>query len=446
MGLFRKRGSRNNLLDDEEEKPNRRVSQPPPPPPAAPAIDALAPPNSVICTVHEPWQWILEAAFKEGNNLTIVDDVSELPTASQSIAAETDPSPPATPSGRRRFKKPASACPLRVEVKDGDGRLIRAAHANSEAFDGLEDKDELFRTLQRCRCEHLELSPPSRLVNWDVTKQECENVVGKEMPTLLGNKGTPETIAVLKEPMGSRGTGIFFVRTAEEIHNIIDEHKKEAMAKPNFLDDLIASKGRIPSWVLQAEVQPCLLIRDRKKFHIRTYVVGVERFDIDELLDTFMYRRHEVRIASESIPADQNDDSRRKAAHVTNGAKESAFLNEVDELKGLQDPLEVFLAEIFAKHVIKDLSRRVAMGAQDSDTSSQASKFVVAGLDIMVTEDKRLYLLEANVNPIMPPPDVLTEDFQKHLIGFVQDLTNLVVGKQSPNFISCNTILSRRES
>lgn len=172
----------------------------------------------------------------------------------------------------------------------------------------------------------------------------------------------------------------------------------------------------------------------------------MERFDIDELLDTFMYRRHEVRIASESIPADQNDDSRRKAAHVTNGAKESAFLNEVEELKGLQDPLEVFLAEIFAKHVIKDLSRRVAMSAQDSDTSSQASKFVVAGLDIMVTEDKRLYLLEANVNPIMPPPDVLTEDFQKHLIGFVQDLTNLVVGKQSPNFISCNTILSRRES
>jgi hypothetical protein len=85
------------------------------------------------------------------------------------------------------------------------------------------------------------------LVNWDVTKEECINVVGRDMPTLLGHEG-PETVAVLKEPMGSRGTGIFFVRNAEEIHSIIDEHKKEAMSKPNFLDDLIEAKGRIPSW------------------------------------------------------------------------------------------------------------------------------------------------------------------------------------------------------
>jgi hypothetical protein len=253
MGIFRKRGSQSDsqIVEDGVNKSVRQVSQPPPPPPAAPAIDVLAAPNAVVCTVHGPWQWLLEAAFEEGNNLSIVDNISELPTAAQSDEDKKELSPPptpATPSGRRRFRKPTSACPLRVEVKDSDGRVVRASHANSEGFDGLEDKDELFRTLQRCRCEHLELSPPSRLVNWDVTKEECSNVVGKEMPTLLGNKGSPEAIAVLKEPMGSQGTGIFFVRNAEEIHDIIVEHKKEAMTKPNFLDDLIASKGRIPSW------------------------------------------------------------------------------------------------------------------------------------------------------------------------------------------------------
>lgn len=243
MGLFRKRGSGSHVLGEDVNKPSR-ADQNPPPAPSSPTKDILAAPNDVICTVSEHWQWLLEAASSDGKQLSIVDRPTDLPTASMNA---TEASPPPTPSSRRRRKKPPNACPFRLEIKTGDGRLVRAAHGSSEAFDGLEDKDELVRTLQRCRCDHLELSPPSRLVNWDVTKEECSNVVGKDMPTLLGNEG-PETVAVLKEPMGSRGTGIFFVRNAEEIHNIIDEHKREAVAKTNFLDDLIASKGRIPSW------------------------------------------------------------------------------------------------------------------------------------------------------------------------------------------------------
>lgn len=240
MGLFRKRSSKVNLLDEEQTE----ATQPEPAPPSPPAVDVLVAPNTVICTVLDTWQWLLEAALKDGPSLIIVDNVTELPTAG---LLESEASPPPTPSSRRRKKKNPNACSLRVEVKSPDGNVFRAAHGNSEAFDGLEDKDEFVRTLQRCRCEHLELSPPSRLVNWDVTKEECKNVVGSEMPKLLSNDGG-EVYAVLKEPMGSRGIGIFFVKNAEEIHEIIDQHKKEAMAKPNFLDDLIANKGRIPSW------------------------------------------------------------------------------------------------------------------------------------------------------------------------------------------------------
>jgi hypothetical protein len=204
-------------------------------------------PNNVVCNVLEDWQWFLEGALKDSVTLSIVGDLTELPSAGLGDAT-TDLTPPASTPSRRRRKKAPSACPLRVEVKSEEGRLLCASHGSSEAFDGLEDKDELFRTLQRCRCDHLELSPPSRLINWDVTKDECRNVVGDKMPALGGTKDDGETVAVLKEPMGSRGTGIFFVRNAEEIHEIIDEHKKRAMSKPGFLDDLIASKGRIPSW------------------------------------------------------------------------------------------------------------------------------------------------------------------------------------------------------
>lgn len=243
MGFFRRIGSKAKLVDDDVKTSVSEEQPPAPPPPSSPPKDVLVPSNDIICTVSETWRWLLEEALEE-QKLSIVDSPAELPTAALVDVAE---SPPPTPSARRRKKKPASSCPLRVEVKNSEGRVLRAAHGNSEAFDGLEDKDELVRTLQRCRCEHLELSPPSRLVNWDVTKEECNNIVGKDMPTLLGNEGA-ETFAVLKEPMGSRGDGIFFVRNADEVHAIIDEHKKEAMAKPNFLDDLIASKGRIPSW------------------------------------------------------------------------------------------------------------------------------------------------------------------------------------------------------
>ena len=244
MGLFRRRGSKANLAEGALEA-TPAPSLPPPPP--TPHKDILLAPNTVVCTVLETWQWLLEVALKDTIDFTIVGDLTALPTASRGDTTNDAGPPAATPSRRRRKKTP-TACPLRIEVKSEQGLLLRAFHGSSEAFDGLEDKDELFRTLQRCRCDHLELSPPSRLINWDVTRDECHNVVGDEMPVLGGTRNTGEIVAVLKEPMGSRGTGIFFVRSAEEIHEIINEHKKQAMSKPNFLDDLIASKGRIPCW------------------------------------------------------------------------------------------------------------------------------------------------------------------------------------------------------
>ena len=244
MGLFRRRGSKGNLEEKTlEAEPAHTV----PPPPPRPYKDILLAPNTVVCSVLETWQWLLEESLKEPIDLTIVRDFTELPTAGLGDVTSDSGPPAATPSRRRRKKTPTT-CPLRIEIKSAGGSLLRASHGSSEAFDGLEDKDELFRTLQRCRCDHLELSPPSRLINWDVTKDECRNVVGDEMPVLGGTRKSDETVAVLKEPMGSRGTGIFFVRSAEEIHEIIDKHKKQAMSKPNFLDDLIASKGRIPCW------------------------------------------------------------------------------------------------------------------------------------------------------------------------------------------------------
>lgn len=187
-----------------------------------------------------------------------------------------------------------------------------------------------------------------------------------------------------------------------------------------------------------------MLVHERKKFHIRSYVVGVELWDLDDFMDTFIYRRHEIRIARESVSGDSDDKSRDLAAHVTNGALEIELLHEMPELEGLQDQLELFIANIFAKHLIRDLSRRVAMSAQDG-ASSPAKKFVVAGLDIMVTSGRRLFLLEANVNPIIRPPDALKPEYRDHLIGYMSDLVDLLVGKPAPNFVSAKALLPKVE-
>jgi carbamoylphosphate synthase large subunit len=76
------------------------------------------------------------------------------------------------------------------------------------------------------------------------------NLVGDSMPTLLSNdnQDTSKRIAVLKEPMGKSGAGVFFVHDAQEIHEIIESNRKKAVEEPGFLDELIAQKGRIPSW------------------------------------------------------------------------------------------------------------------------------------------------------------------------------------------------------
>jgi len=144
--------------------------------------------------------------------------------------------------------------------------------------------------------------------------------------------------------------------------------------------------------VLQAEVAPALLIRNRRKFHIRSYVVVVERPD-DEVLDMLIYGRHEVRIAG--VPVDDGEGSERSpAAHITNGAlsssSERVLLSQVPELVQRKEKLELFIAETFGKFLLSDISRRIPT---PNPNGQAIREFAVAGLDLMVTEDFRIYLL-----------------------------------------------------
>lgn len=442
--------------------------------------------SHIFISARDPWKWVMEDVRTQNSGglttITHVDTAQDLPSGKLApLAALTAASNPSSSNTRRRrFQKSNTAmidakCTLRVEIvsnintgNNDNSRpwSLNSFHCTSQAFDGLDDKDELARTIQRCRCEHMNLSPPSQLINWDVTKEECMNLVGDSLPCLSDshNVDASQRIAVLKEPMGSRGTGVFFVRDANEIHSIIDEHRQLAVSEDGFLDNLIAQKGRIPSWVLQAEVKPCLLIRDRRKFHIRTYVVCVETSVLlDEPLDgeeeeglmtTFIYNRHEIRIAGESVPVAEQSGERSRGAHITETFDRRLLQDEPELVKrNLSSKVESFVAKAFDA-LSPDMERRIAMSASALDGENEAScgsmvlphKFAIAGLDLMVTEEEQIYLLEVNVNPAAPPAETVPNEFQSHLIGFLRDTMELVTSRTKTgrnNFYSTESVLQR---
>lgn len=221
------------------------TTEPPPPP----TVDVWGSHDdvSIYYHVHGPWKWVMDLLRSE--NMTEVTDPVDLPSRALMGTDEEETSD--TPRPRRRRgpqRKRNSPSALKIDICDRvSGSLLHAFHGISAALEGLEDKDELVRTMSRCRCEEKLISPPSVLINWDVTQEECLNIVGRDLPVLEGND-LPEKYVVLKEPMGSQGQGIFFVKTAEEIHKVIEEQRQAAVKEPGFLDNLIAAKGRIPSW------------------------------------------------------------------------------------------------------------------------------------------------------------------------------------------------------
>ena len=52
--------------------------------------------------------------------------------------------------------------------------------------------------------------------------------------------------------------------------------------------------------------------------------------------------------------------------------------------------------------------------------------FGLTGLDFMVTEDGRIFLLEFNASPAAPPPATVAEEHSEHLVEFAAALVRLV--------------------
>lgn len=217
-------------------------SKPPPAPESAASSSEV-----VYYVVRAPWQWVMDSVASSPQNKTPMKQVTsekDLPSG----LLKTNTAVTATPNIQRRrsfLKKGPSPCTLRLEVGSlGETPVLKLAlHGTSAALDGLEDKDELVRTMQRCRCEHLQISPPSILIQWNVLREELPNYV-PSLPTLAQD----HSIAVLKEPMGSAGDGIYFVKNHEEAFEHIQRRQQQVAQEPELLDNIMNQKGRMPAW------------------------------------------------------------------------------------------------------------------------------------------------------------------------------------------------------
>ena len=202
--------------------------------------------------------------------------------------------------------------------------------------------------------------------------------------------------------------------------------------------------------MLQAEVTPCLLIQDKRKFHLRSYMVVVENLSRPDLLEVFIYNRHEVRLASAAVGDESGNRSRD--AHITNGSDDERsqrlLLDSIPELadRGMRGKIETFLAATFGLHLLPDMLQRVRYSVSQEENgvaNSIVRKFAVAGLDMMVCDDDRIYLLEVNVNPKAPPENLVAGEFKDHLTGFMQDLIDLIMERPYNNFVLASDILRR---
>lgn len=462
---------------------------------------------------RSPWKWVFEEAFAELFPRDTIATSNARGGKSSTSSARNDqryfqvsytkglPSYATKTTSRINNndgkRLVGGGCTLRMEWIGREGYCKDGAelccshyyfHGTSSAMDGLADKDEFVRTLKRYHCEHL--SPPTLLIDWDASEAFCRTV---RFPTLLpelksSSSSSSSTImsneliaanhtnndkyfvAVLKTPLGSRGEGVYFISHTDELVRYVRQNYSRAVqeGQGKFLQQIHDCKGRYPSWVLQAEIYPPMLVlqeQKKKKFHIRSYIVVIERncnngmmINNTDALDVYIYNRHEVRVASAPFhnddPAHENNNSvstppddkdsllpydshRNRHAHITNGASSDEtkryLLHHVTELAPISRRLELFLAQAFGRDLLPNMltlmSLKNTTNSDESIDSSTTAKFAFSGVDIMLDESGRFYILEVNVNPAAPPKEVIDEIFQRHLVDLCKNLIHLVVSK-----------------
>ncbi|RUP16260.1 tubulin-tyrosine ligase family-domain-containing protein [Jimgerdemannia flammicorona] len=155
--------------------------------------------------------------------------------------------------------------------------------------------------------------------------------------------------------------------------------------------------SQIREWVIQRYISRPLLLRNRRKFHIRAYVLAVSNIRV------YLYRDM---LALFALNPYSVTDLHDKLAHLTNTClqtDQTAFEEDESvrlfwdlEQKGLTGPeLEGMFEQM--KQILADTFD--ACAGEMTTFQAMPNAFELFGFDFLMDEDRKVYLLEANSFP-----------------------------------------------
>jgi hypothetical protein len=325
-----------------------------------------------------------------------------------------------------------SAKPLWLALRHPGGACY--TRASLDTFERLDDKLVLAKALAAAGLT--DLAPPQLTFEHDDSYEAIVERIQANPPAALGAvKDGEGPVWVLKWAQGFGGQDIHFVRSPSEAAAIItaafeqNEAMREAMPGMGaWVPGMEDSSEQQPGWVLQSMV-PSVLLRGRK-IHLRTYVVALRSNSqprgepglLNSELQFFAYRRHEVRLAA----AQMSDDLTDSSAHLTTGVwrrggvvDDRTTLDAAPELHHLEPAVMQLLNKLFLSLPFSCEERGPARDEGDR-------AFGMSGIDLMVTEDGRIFVLELNASPAAAPVETIAEEHRQHCSSFAQSLLQLV--------------------
>lgn len=219
-----------------------------------------------------------------------------------------------------------------------------------------------------------------------------------------------------------------------------NEAMREAMPGMGSWIEGMEESDEQPGWVLQSMV-PSVLLHDRK-IHLRTYVIalraraaaagtacnrGAEGVN-NSALEFYAYQRHEVRLAAAAMSDDLTDNN----AQLTTGVWRRGGTVDDRTTLDVTRELDHLNLEPAVMTVLNKLFHSLPFSSGEHVSPSDRGgvhgdrAFGMSGIDLMVTDDGGVYVLELNASPACAPPNTVSEEHIEHLVVFARSLLELV--------------------
>lgn len=417
----------------------------------------------VYYSSHHNWHWVIEEAITKlqqeiipGINIHYCPSFAKLPSKQE------------FPSLKPKYSL------FRFDVVDQTS-LCGMIRVDSLSMSFLDPKDVLYHELQRVQLE--KYMPPSELIPWTVDNLE-------DLPVSF-----PSTPALLKAPLGSGGSGLYFIHTKEDILEIIKQHRLKALQTPGFLNSVSQyyESSIVPKnvkernseelttkelldyvplyWSLQQIIQPIrtslsfepqLTVDSPRKTQIRAYLVECQQ-------KFYLFHRLEVRVPHWDVSLDEllHDEDN---IHSTNQPKSDQYeeyvcgnstarpynesrnkketrrylLSEIPELQAYEQTMLLHVQECFQGLKPRLLARVSSLSSSDSASSlpiikEKSISMAILGIDLLFSEDKNTYIVEVNNNPAMPSKvkHHMSSAYHNHLIELNASMYNLALSNIS---------------